>query len=224
MNEESDQRLQDWVTSVVKDADVIFAPSSQVAATPRVLLYLLEASPAAPPRGTKSPPLKIALRYLVTVGAADARLAHRLITQLLFAAMTSEEFEVEAEAPPLALWTALALPPQPSFVLKLTLQRERPEKIAPLVLSPLELNASPTGSLRGVVVGPNRIPIPGARVEVPALALSAQTDVAGRFLFRAVPLGRQKVVLRISAKGKEWTCDAAGKTEPLVIQINPTED
>jgi hypothetical protein len=224
--DEVDQRLKAWVASVVGDVAVSLKAPTASATGSCIGLYLIEVLPGSQPHGGTAPPLTITLRYLVTACAPEPEAAHRLIGELLFAAMADTHFEVETAAPAPSIWAAFGMPPQPAFVLRTPLQRKRPQKVAPLVLSPLEMKASPLRALHGIVLGPRDTPVAGARVEVPALGLSASTDATGRFRFRAVPGGPGTITLRIIAKGREWfhTPPAGeGSDRPLIIHYNPME-
>ncbi|MCU0518329.1 MAG: DUF4255 domain-containing protein, partial [Oscillatoria sp. Prado101] len=80
-----------------------------------------------PLRGSQRTPLQAAARYLVTTWAGTPEDAHRLLGDLLFAAMDSAAFQAELNPLPAAAWTAFGLPPQPSFVLRVPLQIARPQ-------------------------------------------------------------------------------------------------
>jgi len=79
-------------------------------------LYLLELIQSPPPSTSRRPPLQLALRYLVTAWSDKPEDAHQMLVDLMFAAMENSDFQVEQEPVPLTLWTALTVPPRPSFV------------------------------------------------------------------------------------------------------------
>lgn len=224
MIEEVDQRLKDWAGTVIKDTPVSLAAPSASDTGRGVGLYLMDLAHAPPPRTVKRPPLRISLRYLVTTWAEQPEEAHGLLGQLVFAAMDSAEFEVDLDLVPVSVWRAFGVAPRPSFVLRVPLQRERPEPEVKLVRGPLEVETSPVQSLQGVVLGPQEVPLVGARVELPALRLSTRTDSKGRFHFSTVPAGPSAKLLRITAKGRELSVKTEGDAgrEPMVIQFDPT--
>lgn len=224
MIEDVDQHLKDWARTVVKDVAVSLTIPFGAEAEEGVGLYLLDLAHAPPPRTAKRPPLRISLRYLVTTWAKDPERAHSLLGQLVFAAMDSTEFEVDLDPVPVAVWRAFGVPPRPSFVLRVPLQRERPEPAVTLVRAPLVVEASPVQSLQGVVLGPQELPVVGARVELPALRLSTRTDSKGGFRFSAVPAQPARQLLRVTAKGRELSVqtEANGGQEPMVIHFDPT--
>ncbi len=224
MIEKVDEHLRDWVEAILGPVSVSLAPPADKQNGPGVNLYLFELIDTPPARGTKRPPLQLSLDYLVTTWAEEPQEAHRLLGELVFAAMESTDFDVELEPLPATTWAAFGVPPQPSFVLRVPLRRERPEPDISLVRRPLVVRAAPTTSLHGMVVGPEDMPIAGAIVELPSLQRSKRTDTSGRFHFSPIPAQPRKKVLCIRAKGKELTVTVeqpTSESEPVVISFDP---
>ncbi len=226
MIDQVDQALASWVQKTLKDLDVSIAPPQAAEKGEGVGLFLLETIPTPPARVGRRPPLQITIRYLVTTWAESPYEAHRMLGELLFAALSNENYEVESESPPINLWTALGVPPRPSFLLRVPLRRVRPEPTVPLVRSPLVIKAAPLQRLTGIVLGPEDTPIMNARVELPALHLYTETDADGRFQFAAVPPRTRPSALRVRAKGKEFSLstESAADNAPLVIRLQLTEE
>ena len=200
-----DQRLKTWVGRVLPDAPVSLALPDQDPAQRGVGLYLLELAPAPAPRSSSAarrPPLRLSLCYLVTTHADSPESAHRLLGELAFAALEEPDLEVELSPVPVALWTALGVPPQPAFRLHVSLERERPVPLAPRVRMPLTTRAVPAVALLGRVMGPGDLPIPNALVELPSMGLSVRTDARGSFRFASVPSGTPLGRLEVRAKGE----------------------
>src|SRR5262245_27566205 len=152
-------------------------------------LYLLGMESRPPLRGTEGPPpLQVGLRYLVTTWSDNPEQAHRLLGQLVLAALADADLEVDLEPLPAAFWAAFQVPPQPAFVLLAVLRQERPAPAVKLVRQ-LRLDSSGLAQLAGTVVGPEDVPLAAASVELPALNLAAVTDWRGRFAVAAVPRG-----------------------------------
>ncbi len=221
------ERLRAWVAAVagavVERATVSLDPPSPAADGRGVGLYLVELGPAPAGQGAGRPPLRLALRYLVTSWAEAPEVAHRLLGALAFAAMEVTELELELELRPLSpeAWAAFGVLPRPSFFLRLPVQLARPAPSAPPVLKPLVVHAVPTVALEGLVVGPGDVPLPGAQVELPGLKLTALTDGAGRFRFPRVPAAPETQALRVLARGRErrLTASTAPDRAPLVIRV-----
>jgi hypothetical protein len=217
-----DRRLSDWIGTILKQVEVSLSPPGVSNAVRSVGLYLMELVHTPAPRGIRRPPIQMRLRYLVTTHAAEPKEAHQMLGDLLIAALKTPEFEVEQEPLPISVWTAFKVEPRPSFVLRVPFSHERPEKLAPPVLRPLVIKPSRLRSLSGQVFGPENIPIMDARVEVPGLQIYTNTDSKGRFHFSTVPADPYPKLLRVRAKGKEFSinteqAELAG--EPLVIHL-----
>jgi len=227
MIEEIDQRLSEWIGSVLgEDIEVSLMPPADMGDKKIVGLYLEDILPSAPTRGTRRPPLQVLLRYLVTARAKNPQEAHRILGQLLFAAMEHAEYEVELEPIPPQVWQAFGTMPMPAFMLRLPLRVERPEKPVQLIRSPIEVQQSPLASMEGTIVGPDEIPLTNARVELSTHNLVARTDRKGRFLFPAVPTEPALKKVRVIARGRELFKEVDYKKmqrKPLIIHFDVLE-
>jgi Pvc16 N-terminal domain len=222
MFDEDDRRLATWIGGILDQVDVSLAPPGDAEGAKGVGLYLLEVVQSPPARGTRRPPLMMTLRYLVTTQAPKTEEAHEMLGRLLVAALQNPEFEVEQETLPLSLWTALGVRPRPSFVLRVPFKYDLPEKLAPRVRKPIIIKQMPLHSFQGRILGPENIPLMNARVELPAYEMSTDTDSKGRFHFSAVPATPGKRLLRVWAKGQEFSINteqAGSDEDPLVIHL-----
>jgi hypothetical protein len=221
MIHESDQQLAKWIKTIVDGATVSFDPPGNTQ-TKTVGVYLMDLAQTAPDRGSRRPPFLMTLRYLVTTHAPKTEDAHQMLGALVVAALENSEFEVEQDPLPVSLWSALGIPPRPAFVIRVPFRHERPQKLAPPVKHPLIVKRLPLRSFIGRVVGPDNIPIMNAQVELPSLDLTTNTDSKGKFSFSSIPDEPGVKVLRIRAKGQEFSINAKqaeSETEPLVIQL-----
>jgi hypothetical protein len=226
MIDQVDRNLEDWIGHIVEAAVVSLLAPGDAVEHRGIGLYLIEILQTPPPRGTRRPPLQITLRYLVTSWDKDPREAHRLLGDLLFAAMEHPDFEVEQDPLPIQIWMSLGVAPRPCFVLRVPLRLQRPEKPIPLVRQSLLVKTSTLRRLTGRVLGPQDTPIMNARVEVPSLLLSTQTDFGGRFALPGLPADPSTVVLRVKARGQTVTVQAdvgVLNGEPLVIRFSELE-
>ncbi len=229
MFDQIDQQLTQWVHSVLDSPSltVSLQPPGIATGGHGVSLYLQDILPDPPARTARRAPLQVLLRYLVTTWAEDLLAAHRLLGTLLFAAMDVPAYTVELAPQTADVWVSFGVPPQPAFLLLIAARHERPESVAPLVSRPLVMHAAPMVSLHGRVVGPGDMPLPGARVELPALQLAHYTDNQGFFRFAGVPGEPADKLLLIKAKGRELqvTVNHSPSTsdEPLVIHFEPLE-
>jgi hypothetical protein len=228
MIERIGQEIRDWIGSIVTGAEVALGLPSDGAQSAQIGLYLMDLSQSNCARVGKLPPFQINLRYLVTVRSPRAEEAHRLLGELIFAALQkpekeAPEFEVVVEPLPVEAWAVLGTAPQPSFFLRAPLRRERPEKTAPMVKEPVVLQPSPMRALSGVVYEAGGMPIMGARVELLTLGITTRTDEGGRFRFAGVPSNGQLKLLA-QAKGQTKEVDYSIGDEPLEIRLHLLEE
>jgi hypothetical protein len=204
MIEEIDQHLSNWITSVCsKDIEVSLRPPGTMGDKKVVGLYLKDILPSVPHHGNRRLPLQVLLRYLITSWAESPQEAHQVLGKLLFAAMEHPGFEVELAPIPTEVWNAFGIIPVPAFMLCLPLRVERPEKTDQLIRLPIEISKSGLASMGGMVMGPGKIPLTNARVELSTHNLVVRTDVKGRFLFPAVPTQPSRKKLCITARGQK---------------------
>jgi Carboxypeptidase regulatory-like domain len=225
MLHDTDARIKEWAAGVLGGVEVSLAPPANATTGEGASLYLLEICAQPPASGPRRPPLQFAARYLVTTWASREEDAHHMLGALAVSAMETPDLDLEIEPVPGATWAALGATPRPSFFLRLTVRVERPETPAPPVRRPLVLQSAPITVLHGLVLGPDDVPIAGARVELPALGLRGRTDAWGRFRFPAVPAGPRHVTVRVVARGGKTTTaevmSPATAIEPLLIHIDP---
>lgn len=227
MIEKVDQRLSEWIGGVLtEDVEVSLLPPTAAGDKKLVGLYLKDILPSSPTHGTRRPPLQVLLRYLVTSWAKNPSDAHQMLGQLLFAAMEHSEFEVDLEPVPAEVWTAFGTIPMPSFMLRLPLRHERPEKPIRLIRSPIEVQHSPLACMDGTVMGPAETPLADARVELSTHNLVTRTDRKGRFIFPTVPTQPATKKVRIVARGRELIKEVDYtkiNQEPLIIHFDVLE-
>ncbi len=223
MIDQIDQRLKAWTESVVEGPTFTLKAPTDARSGSGVSVYLLDLIEKPPARTARRTPLQLALHYLVTTWADDPQEAHRLLGDLVFAAMETDEFEVELAAISPETWTAFGVAPRPAFVLRVPLRKERPEAEVKRVQTPLVVRVEPVTSLYGRVLGPEETPVMGASVEVPALQISTRTDAQGRFSFRSVPGGNGGSTLRVRARGQERSVtveEPTSEASPVVIRFD----
>lgn len=228
MIERIGQEIRDWIGSIVTGAEVALGLPSDDAQSAQIGLYLMDLSQSNCARVGKLPPFQINLRYLVTVRSPREEEAHRLLGDLIFAALQKPEkeppeFEVVVEPLPVEAWAVLGAAPQPSFFLRAPLRRERPDKAAPMVKEPVVLQPSPMRALSGVVCEAGGTPIMGARVELLTLGITTRTDASGRFRFAGVPSNGQLKLLA-QAKGQTKEIEYSVGDEPLEIRLHLLEE
>lgn len=227
MVDQVDQQLSDWATGLLPGIEVSLGPPSELRTGRGVGMYLMELLQSPPPSTVKRAPLQISLRYLVTSWAETPKDAHKMLGELVLAAMGNSDFQVEFEPIPIAVWSAFGIPPRPAFVLRLPIRQERPQADAKPVLSPMIVKSAPISSFHGLLLGrPGDLPLADAAIEVPALRLLTHSDRKGRFIFPTVP-SQVPLDMRIRAKGREFRLKIDGShalaDEPFVISLDVLE-
>lgn len=180
-----------------------------------VSLRLFALAPAPPPRGEKRSPHQVHLRYRVATWAEQPEAAHRMLSELLFAALDRPDVEVDLGA---------GANDDVDFVIQVPLRRPRPEGRAPRVRGPLKVDAVPMAPLSGVVLGPDDVPLTGALVEVPGLDLTSRTDHRGAFRFAGLPATAKSIGLRVRAKGTVLSFRAPATGKPITVRVDIPED
>ena len=227
MFEQTDERLADWIANVVGPVDVSLAPPEDSQDGTGVSLYLFELIDKPPPRGIRRSPLQLALRYLITTWAEEPKEAHRMLGELVFAALDDAEMDVDLSPLPAETWQAFGIPPRPGFCLRVPVQRERPEPPTKLVREPMVLHVSPTTHLAGVLVTPDGVPLAGATIEYVSLQRTTRTDADGRFAFANILAASDPIQLRVKVKGREFIRaveQPVSDQQPLVIEFDPLSE
>ena len=173
--------------------------------------------------------MQIGLNYLVTTWAGDPETAHRLLGDLVFAALENSEFEVELGKLPAETWAGYRLVPRPYFVLKIPVRKPRQGPVAKYVTQPLSVKDAAVTKLYGQVLGPGDVPLSGAQVTIPALGQVHYTDPRGRFILPLVPGSSNFRTIQVKFKNQvlEVTPSAGqpnSETTPLVLRFDLPEE
>lgn len=203
MFDQIDNQLQKWIESVLDKVEVTFLPPGSTLSGRNVCLYLLEVATEQKGRGTRLPPLQMTLRYLIVPNGVEPQEAHKILGDLLIAALENTEFEVEKEPFPLSAWTTFGIAPRPSFVLRVGFKYERHEKLAPPVKHPLVVRSTSLHNLHGQILGED-LPLMNAQVRLPEFDRTTTTDYQGRFQFSAIPVEPAAKNLFVRAREQEF--------------------
>lgn len=222
MIDQVDANLKAWAQNVAGQVEVSLGPPATRTGT-GVNLYLLGMQGRPPLRGGQGPPpIQVGLRYLVTTWSDAPEQAHRLLGQLVLAAIADPDLDVDLDTLPASVWPPFGVPPQPAFVVVTVLRQERPVPATKLVRD-LSVRWSPMTALAGTVLGPADTALADATVELPALGLATETDWQGQFQFARVPAGPGVKHLVVRARGLELAVDVAQTAEPVTIRFTPLE-
>jgi hypothetical protein len=219
--------LQEWVKAAAPAAAWLadMPLTKEVAGGTSASTYLLEMLPVPVPSIGRRPPLRWMLRFLVTCWALDLTEANALLTELAFAAAAQTNWQIEQEPVPLAIWTSFGIAPRPSFLLRIPLELAQEELPTAPRAKTLSLNAYTLVALRGVLLGPDDIPLSGGSVELPALNLRTETNAGGEFCLSGVP-GSAVNTLQARAKGSSLAIQCRANdyaTSPLILRMGTPE-
>ena len=224
-----DEGLLKWAKSVAGSAVTVSlaAPASGTAQS--ISLYLLEIIDDPDRHTGDSRPYQPVLRYLVTTTAGEPQQAHRLLSDLLDAAMQATAYEVDLTPAPSQFWAGFNLAPRPAFFLRVPLPEREPGKPGkPVLQSEPDLDSGvPVVPLYGLLLGPNDVPLMNARIELPNLFRSVYTDSNGGFVLHGVPAAPKEKTLLIKARKREKTIvvqQTGHPDHPVVIRFNLFEN
>lgn len=243
-------RLGAWISSLLSEAGA--PPPGEIAVTfgpagpdggpaaqagrkkQGINLYLLGIAPhaQAAARAERRTESQLVLRYLVTGWAEESERSDALLCALAFhllgrgAGGPDGRSEVVIEPAPLEVLAALGLPPRPALTMGLPLVHVEVAEPARRVAHPPIVRAEAAATLRGILLGPDDLPIAAARVELPAVGRSAETDPAGRFRIAGVPANLADRTLRVRARGIErsFRLSAGNDGEPLILRMSFAEE
>jgi hypothetical protein len=229
MFEQADQYLKDWAGKILPDTSIDLAAPQEAATGQGVSLYLISLESKPPTYENTRQAWQIGLNYLVTTWAGDPETAHRLLGELVFAALENTEFEIELGKLPADTWTSYRLVPRPYFVIKFPVRKPRQGPVAKYVTQPLSVKEAALTKLYGQVLGPGDVPLSGAQVTIPALRLVHYTDPKGRFILPLVPGSSNLRTVQVKFKSQvlEVTPNADqpnSETTPLVIRFDLPEE
>jgi len=220
--EEVDDRLIEWATAVAPDAGVVLSAPGAIGDQVEIALYMHSLSYELPSSTWDRPPHQLWARYLVTVAARDPRDEHRILGDLLVAALEEGDFVVESEPWAPAQWQAIGSPPRPCFGIAQLVRVPRPLDTAKPVLHELEVEGTAPVDVRGMVVGPDDVPLVDVRVELASGGRATRTDSRGRFRLAAVPPTTGERQLVLTTKGRRISVAAASDApDPLIIRVDP---
>jgi hypothetical protein len=229
MLDETDRAVLGWAAEVSGVTNPALSLPVTAPEQTSVYLYLYAVADHPPMRGNGRTPLQFTARYLVTVTGPDTLELHRILGELIFAAMEHTTFDVTLEPANPGLWQALGLPPLPAFTLNVPVRRERPERQVSMVRQALSIDAAPLRVIEGVVTAPGGIPLPDVKVQLDAAGASgasersASTDRSGRFQLTVGPLADEERI-RLSAKNHVMTAtlaDSTGSDGIVRVQFDP---
>lgn len=165
-------------------------------------------------------PFRFRVRYLLTVAGTND--LGPVLDPVLVAAVTAQEVTLVLNPPQPAQWQALRARQRAALVLDVAAQVARSLPEAPMVRSQLRIRDVPLRQLRGQVLGPDDVPLPGVEVEELTTGKRTRTRTDGTFTITAVPAATSSR-LRLTVKGRHLLVEATGPTDHDAGQVPGTD-
>lgn len=190
------------------------ASTEEVAVWPLALLPERVTGPAG------DEPLRLRARYLVTSDSPQWTTA--TVDRVLAALVGDRAVCLVPEPVPTELWVALGAPPRFALLVDVPVAVHRAAPAAPRVTGGLRITETPLRAVRGRVVGPGDVPVPGVRVVAVGFDLAARTDAHGGFAFPGLPAAATR--LTVAGKGLRGGVDVpADQSQPVVLHCQYEE-
>lgn len=165
--------------------------------------------------------LRLWVHFLVTPDGTEGGPA--LIDRVLRIAISDPRLGLVPDPMSPQTWLALRARPRIAVVVEVAVHVPRPTEPTPRVRGQLRVHEAPLGTVRGRVVGPGGLPLPGAAVRAVDIGASTYTGRDGAFVLTGVP-GGGRVRLHVSAGGQHLTTEvAADDPEPSVLSLELEE-
>lgn len=206
--------LQEWIGAILPDLPVMASAGLAPEGYSGAVIHLIGIAPRVVPLSPGSKSAALAVDYLVTVSLGDAIAAHAAVSEIAFAALAGDTYEIVVDRHMAELGAAIGLPAAPGLILRTELRRDARVQLAPLVREAPRPNLEPLVQARGRVVGPGNVPIPGALVTIEGSSRSCTTGPDGRFRF-AIPAG-QPATVTARARSREVSASLAPETETIL--------
>lgn len=229
MIDEIDHRLKSWIATVIGSAyEVTLSPPSINNKKPLVSVYLYDMKNAAIGSTAREIPVEITLSYLITVQSENPAESHKSLGNLLLAAKSLSDSDIEVGFPslPPQFWQALGIFPLPHFSLSLPLTMARSVEPVPKIKTPPRIDIDSITNTTGFVLGPNEQPIQGAKVTHTHTKVVAYTDKKGLFSMATNSKSLDEFNCSIEAKGKQFSISIPMQKEqntPIKIHLNTLE-
>jgi len=208
--------LCDWLAGVLGDGTPVRA-AVPASATDGVDVWPLELLADG---GSPDGPIRLRVRHLV-VPAGPLPDVVAVLDRIILAAAGDDRYRPVFEPVPGHIWSTTGVTPRPALVLDVPVQVTRPVATAPRVREELSVHLAPVHAIRGRVVGPGAVPLPG--ITVTGAGRTTHTDPRGEFTLPGLP-GNRAVPLHLSGRGLHLHAEVATPTaEPVVIHCNIEE-
>ncbi len=210
-----------WLTGATGGRTPVVTALPAGGDTARICLWPLALLPERDGRGSSAPaPVRLRARFVVVPdGPVDAALS--IVDCLLWAVAEPGGYQPVPEPVDLALWQALGVTVRPALLFDVPLRLDRQVPVTAPPARSLRVDGGPLRSLRGRVVGPGGVGLPG--VQVSAGDAVTRTDGRGEFVLSGVA-GETPTVLQLAGRGLHLRAEVpAGSTDAVVVHCDIEE-
>lgn len=188
MIDDIDQKLKEWVTTIIDgEFDVSFDHPGIKKTGSVVSIYLFNIENAIQrSSNARNIPMQLTLSYLLTVHTEDPIAGHRYLGDLLYAAKSHTDYEVEFQPVSSLFWQAFGTPPLPHFCIRVQVSMSRETVDVPRIKIPPRVEIGSMISIKGCILDSgNQLPIPNAKVTLLNTKTMANTNTHGYFSISA---------------------------------------
>ncbi|MDG5814103.1 hypothetical protein QA601_03370 [Chitinispirillales bacterium ANBcel5] len=183
--EESDQFLEEWITTVSKTDSISF--SSPITALPEDVInaYLYSITPAPMRDSLPETPIRVTLNYLITVWHNDLSNARRILDNLIFEALINHSLNAKFPTP--QELAVLNIPIIPCFQVSLTIAKKLSLPEAKFVKKPLVIKPAFVTRISGHCFDKNGKPRKSVQISIPQISYYTSTSEDGSFKITQTP-------------------------------------
>lgn len=182
---ETDTFLKHWIESVSGVQSVSFNNAVMIDSQKGVNVCLYRISKPQIPDSNIDTPLQLCIYYLITVCSDTPDEEHQILTDLAFAALQSNDFDVTF--PEQAFFSeAFGIPIHAGMIISFTIMKKRTLPPIKIVQKPLVIKQAFQRPLNGLVIQDDK-PSSNLKVSIPSINISALTSASGTFELSAIP-------------------------------------
>lgn len=221
---EADDHLKNWISSLLPEVNVSLRHPSAVGTGVGISMFLYRMISPPTRNFQAGSPLQVVLKYLVTAHDEEIRREHEIISELVFAALKSPQFETE-----LFPAAQAQLIEKPYFVISVTISRMPDQVEIERVKKPVVVKPALKKSVVGVISNQEGKPLSDVKITVPSIHYSTRTSDKGLFSISYIPAGiDQETFIRslVFSKDNQFikTRDIRAEQKDHTVVINVTTE
>lgn len=205
MIDDIDQKLKEWIITVIDGKFEVSFDHPGIQKTGSVVsIYLFNMENSIQrSSNARNIPQQLTLSYLLTVHTEDPIEGHRYLGDILYAAKSHTDFEVEFLAVPSHFWQAFGTPPLPHFCIRVPVSMSREIENIPRIKMPPRVEIGSIIPIKGRILDPSSLPISDAKVTLINTKAVANTNAHGFFSILADER-TEALNFKIETKGRQF--------------------